>query len=376
MARKVAGVAKATTKQGERWSATAYDPELKRKVRVKDPRTGATTFPTQAAAIAAKEHFELIKHSDAGHHRPWTADAWVTEWTTNPVYKRPSSTTDDWNHERVKKFATDFEGVLLDAIGAKAAREWAAENRGRVAAVRTMLNDAVKDQLIDRNPFANLGLKQSKGRKNIEPLTADEVSQLARTADEMFPGWPVLSGMILVAAYAGLRLGEVIALRWSDIDWEQGEIHVTRQYRRNGSVSLPKSGEARTIVMLGPAADAIRAIPKNGPEGLVFYSRRDAARISHSIHTYFWSPVRAAFYAQLPAERQAKIGPSLDFHELRHFCGSYLADHGVSAMDIALQLGHTDGGRLAQELYIHSYEDNARERIRRAGTLAQASGQN
>jgi integrase len=56
----------------------------------------------------------------------------------------------------------------------------------------------------------------------------------------------------------------------------------------------------------------------------------------------------------------------MDAYELRHFCGSHLADLGVSAQDIAHQLGHTDGGRKAQEVYIHTYEDRARDRLRRA----------
>jgi hypothetical protein len=46
------------------------------------------------------------------------------------------------------------------------------------------------------------------------------------------------------------------------------------------------------------------------------------------------------------------------------FCGSHLADLGCSAQDIAVQLGHTDGGALAQELYIHTYLDRVRDRLR------------
>lgn len=43
-----------------------------------------------------------------------------------------------------------------------------------------------------------------------------------------------------------------------------------------------------------------------------------------------------------------------------------MAERGLSAQDIAYQLGHTDGGRLAQRLYVHTFEDSAKERIRRA----------
>lgn len=362
MARKTPGVARA----GEMWTASAYDLETKTKIRLRNPKTGTTLFATQSEAVVAKEEYERQKTLPAA--RRWTCDEWVREWTTNPGYNTgKQSTTNMHNAERVGKFAKDFEGVPLDGIDRPQARKWAVENPNRCSAVRTMLNDALADGLIAHNPFAGLRMKRSRGRKDIHPLSKAEADTLIDLGYSMYPDWQVMGALLSTACYSGLRIGELCGLMWEDILWEEGKIHVQRQYRhRVKDLSLPKSQESRKIVMLEPVANALRDLPRLNGEGFVFYGRRDHRSYTPPSHSYFWAPVRAAFWAGLPKARQDQIPQGFDFHELRHFCGSYLADIGLSPQDIAFQLGHTDGGKLAQELYVHTYEDHASERIRRA----------
>jgi integrase len=56
----------------------------------------------------------------------------------------------------------------------------------------------------------------------------------------------------------------------------------------------------------------------------------------------------------------------MDFYELRHFCATHLLELGVSPSDVAVQLGHRDGGALVMSTYGHPAEDSARERLKRA----------
>jgi integrase len=58
----------------------------------------------------------------------------------------------------------------------------------------------------------------------------------------------------------------------------------------------------------------------------------------------------------------------MDFYELRHFCATHLLELGVSHADVAVQLGHTDGGARVMSTYGHPSEDLARERLKRAYT--------
>jgi len=51
---------------------------------------------------------------------------------------------------------------------------------------------------------------------------------------------------------------------------------------------------------------------------------------------------------------------------VRHFCATHLLELGVSHADVAIQLGHTDGGALVMSTYGHPSEDGARERLKQA----------
>ncbi len=67
---------------------------------------------------------------------------------------------------------------------------------------------------------------------------------------------------------------------------------------------------------------------------------------------WVWNPVRALFGR-----------PKMALHELRHFCATYLLELGLAPVDIAVQLGHTDGGALVMSTYGHPSERAARGRI-------------
>jgi hypothetical protein len=81
----------------------------------------------------------------------------------------------------------------------------------------------------------------------------------------------------------------------------------------------------------------------------------DRAAVSKGTLLYYWRPVRAAFGR-----------PEMDFYELRHFCATHLLERGVSPSDVAVQLGHRDGGALVMSNYGPPAEDGARERLKRA----------
>jgi integrase len=75
----------------------------------------------------------------------------------------------------------------------------------------------------------------------------------------------------------------------------------------------------------------------------------------------------ARSYALLREPVRAAFGrPGIDVYALRHFCATHLLGLGVSHADVALQLGHTDGGALVISTYGHASENLARERLKRA----------
>lgn len=336
-----------------RYMVRPYDRDTKKKGK-------ARTFTALSEAVAYKEKIDAGKIKPAS--RDYTVDEWVEKWTTDPGFKRAKQSTNLHNKERVRKLAEDFKGVPMHQIDRATARTWGLENKHRVPAVRAMFTDARLDGVIDANPFEQLRISKTAGRKHIEALTEKEVRELAKIADKKWPDWPVMSAMIVFSAYSGLRLGEMLALRWADIDWENGLIRVDRQWSQKArTYTPPKSGLTRVVALLAPAADALRRVDRNlGAHDLVWYSRR-GKRIEPSLHDYYWRQVVNTFNERAGEDRAAAL--DLEWHGLRHFTASLLVDKGAQPHDIAGQLGHTDGGKLVQELYGHLYTDNSISRI-------------
>ena len=132
--------------------------------------------------------------------------------------------------------------------------------------------------------------------------------------------------------------------------------------------------------MLFPeAAEALAGLPRHIDSDFVFLTIRGKL-FSKSKYNHYWAPVRAAFALSLPPthwlrERMEARGTRGDyhFHELRHLHASFLDDAEVPLSDNAQQLGHKDGGALAQQRYVHRNEELARERIRERWAARNAS---
>jgi integrase len=202
------------------------------------------------------------------------------------------------------------------------------------------------------NPFANLRLPGSRGRKDIVALTEAQLTALADVAldsrMELGEFGPEYRAMILFAGYVGLRPGELFAIRRQDL---AGQLcTIGRSLSKTGEIGPTKTGRSR-IVTIPPAAQlALRSVPVH-PSGLLFTSPRDRMWTQPSHHRY-WSMLRKL------ASR-----PGFDFYELRHAAATMLLERGVTPWDVAQQLGHTDAGQLVMQLYGHPSEAGARARL-------------
>src|SRR6478672_7666212 len=77
-------------------------------------------------------------------------------------------------------------------------------------------------RLVDRNPFANLKLRGSRGRRDTQPPTQVEIARFVQLADELTP--PSFAAYLDVAVHEGMRPGELDALSWEQIDFQAGTI--------------------------------------------------------------------------------------------------------------------------------------------------------
>jgi hypothetical protein len=177
-----------------------------------------------------------------------------------------------------------------------------------------------------------------KPRDQAEPdircLDPEEVDAVVRAevGDELAP---TLALMYRAAAMTGLRQGELIGLRWQDVDWPAGRIRVRRSYVR-GEFSSPKS---RRGVRSVPLADELagelerhyQASDYQSDADLVFPHPRLGGPLDRS-------KVRKRFK---DAVKAAGVRP-VRFHDLRHTFGTRMAGVGVPMRTLQEWMGHRD----------------------------------
>lgn len=338
-------------KRANAWPVHVYDWRVKENVYV-----GSRPTKREAEQLFREEKEKLaeLKRRSRKHGiTSTTCDQFAATWTD--TYPR-SEQTNTHNAERVGRFGEDFKGRPLASITRQQARAWALDNRSRVPAVRAMFNDALDDGLCEANPFAHLGLKQSKGGADKSPVSVKELYELADLAvtchGEAYG--PTFRALILVTAWTGMREGETFAMRWSAILGDT--LTVERQFNsRLRRESAPKQGSTGQVLLPPPALEALKTVPRTPGDDLVFRTKYGKQFRQTSLHEY-WKVVRAAFGR-----------PDLKFHSLRHFCGSFLTNQLlIQPWMTAKQLRHSDGGRLVTDLYGHPDRNVALDEIRRA----------
>jgi len=327
-------------RRGNRWVAFGYDRALGYSKHL-------GTYTTEGEAKNREAEHRLRTQPTGAE----TCDRFARRWVQD--YPRPRASTNLHNAERVQRFAKDFEGVKLAAVDRPAARAWAMKHRSAVSSVRAMFGDAMRDGIVDLNPFANLRLPGSRGRKDIVALTEPELTALADVAlsSEMEMGdfAAEYRAMVLFAGYVGLRPGELFALQAGDL---RGDVCLIERAlsSKTKEIGPTKNGRARSVFVPPVAITALEQVPPHR-SGLLFESPAGRMWTQGSHHRY-WSMLR----------RFAKR-PGMDFYELRHAAATMLLERGVPHADVAQQLGHTDGGALVMSTYGHPAEAAARARI-------------
>ena len=156
-----------------------------------------------------------------------------------------------------------------------------------------------------------------------------------------------------MAVETGMRQGELLGLRWHDVDWVSGRVFI-RQTVRKGEDSQPKTAAALRAIGLSPAMlkelkvwklACPKAEPTAAVQDLVFPNSVGGFEDVHNL-------VRRGFY---PALRRAGLR-RVRFHDLRHTCASLLLAGGVGIKHVQAQLGHASA-QVTLDVYSHLMPD-------------------
>lgn len=208
------------------------------------------------------------------------------------------------------------------------------------AVLRAMLNHAMREELVARN-VARLVQPPTPDRGESRPWTDVEARGFLTTTRAHR-----LHALFVVALGLGLRRGELLGLRWLDVDFTTGQLrvwHTLQRVRGDGVVyGPPKSRRSRRVLTM-PAvvvaalrqhalqqnADRATAGPAWTDTGLVFTTATGRHVEPRNLNTTF---------SRLVA--RACVRP-IRFHDLRHTCATLLLSRGVSPRMVMDILGHS-----------------------------------
>jgi type 1 fimbriae regulatory protein FimB/type 1 fimbriae regulatory protein FimE len=161
--------------------------------------------------------------------------------------------------------------------------------------------------------------QRNKELRSREYLIADEIDRLIAAAGRVGRHRHRDKTMILLAYRHGLRVSELVSLRWDQVDLKQGHLHVQRL----------KNGTPSTHPIRGPEIRALRRLKREYSGPYVFVTERGGPLTPSTVQKMV---ARAGQKAELPFP----VHP----HMLRHACGFKLANDGHDTRTLQHYLGH------------------------------------
>jgi len=283
------------------------------------------------------------------------ADAWLEDYADRQL--KPS--TANFYREYLRMYVLPaFGDSRLDQIRRDAVKRWLAELAARglarntvrlaVSTLRVILNAAIEDSLLAINPAQKLGrlVKVEKLAGEAIALTPEEADRFLRTAKEHCSKH---CSLFLTALRAGLRGGELVALRWGDFHFGEDArdpnryLLVQRNYdRHSGRFLTPKSKKPRRVDLsrelrqvlleLGAQrqAEAVARGQQSIADDLVFPSETGTVLAIDNV-------IRRHLHPLLQRAGVRRIR----FHDLRHTFGSLLIRAGAPLTYVRDQMGHS-----------------------------------
>lgn len=198
-----------------------------------------------------------------------------------------------------------------------------------LAGLRHMFNLGKKWKIVYENPVNEVKFLQER-KIEMKILNREEADRLVEAAVDY------LKPMIIIALNTGMRRGEILNLRWNDIDFDQYYIFIKET----------KSGIPRKVPMNSLVAETIKGIEKK--DSLIFYNPKTKNHLKDIFRSF--------------NSARKKVGiPNLRFHDLRHTAATLMVMGGVDLVTVKEILGHSKIDMTMR--YAHPTPENKRKAV-------------
>ena len=261
------------------------------------------------------------------------------------VMKRKPSTIQDYEIMLRRHLVPFFAGRSLDRIDTPLVGDYLIAKQRDGLASKTVGNHltflhgvfsfAMKKGWAHANPVAAVDRpRDDHVDPDIKFLTQEEFEALLRAVGED-EFTKVDHPLLLLAATTGLRQGELVALRWRDVDWLAGVVRVRRNYTRKAWGTPKSKRSSRAVPMIERTAGALDRLYQQST-----FQEDDDLVFAHPIlgTVLDASKLRKRYKAALKRAGVRQVR----FHDLRHTFGTQTAAHGVPLRILQEWMGHRD----------------------------------
>ena len=292
-----------------------------------EARTGVFVSPTK---VTVQEHFEAWWEIKKEKVKPTTAENYRFLLDRYILPKFGSQLLKDLTSVKIEK-------MLINLIQDRS------ESTVRLVSIVLAqgLERAVKDRLLPLNPAK--GIERPKGKKRIvTPYTSGELRKLLEELENHR-----LFAYFRLLAYTGGRRGEILALRWSDLDFEKATLAISKNRTRIGKTVIEqdstKGGDGKRIVQLD--SETLRLVKDHRRRQIE--ERMKAGSLWQEANYIFTQenglPLDPSTPYQLFKRTAKKLGlRSESLHSIRHLHATELLNSGAGVHLVKDRLGHSD----------------------------------
>lgn len=354
----------------------------------KDPRTGRrkqarrSGFKTkkEAQRVAAELQTELSHGTYVNEQNVLFKD-FAKEWLK--IYERQNEvkkTTITVRSVQVDRLVVHLgnlkmphitRNILQDAFDKLSDKYSYETNKGNLATCRLIFKKAVEMEVIRKNPSEYVRLKRKQRTideqdglpKYLEKEELAHFLEMSRIVG--LEGDPLIFSVL---AYSGMRIGEMLALKWSDVNFDDCTVSITKTYVNPNNnneyyLSAPKTKKSsRTIVLDETVMNDIRKHlhAQNKLKMLLRDTWKDEGFIFNKNDSSEPMTFQIIRHRMKRLLRLSKLNEELSPHSLRHTHTSLMAEAGVPLELIMERLGHADD-QMTRNVYLHVTKEAKKE---------------
>ena len=266
----------------------------------------------------------------------------LTEWLKDIKNTHPHSTYRCYRKSCKAHLYPMFGNIRARELTPQHIRNWIRNRSGILKSIRNdltplraVLDRALNDDIIDRNPLDKIKVSklvprtQSKSDYLVDPFTTDEIKNITEVAHNHDPR---IANFLQFAFYSGLRTSELFGLKWEDIDWRKQLAHIQRAVVERELKETKTQAGNRKIVLLPNAMEALKNQKPYSFVGGDFVFVRPVGRGRFVDYEHLERPWKHILkYAGVRYRNP---------YQTRHTFASQLLSGGENPLFVAEQMGH------------------------------------